>query len=207
MNLQSILNRKGSSTTRVAHRQRTRQLITGVLLLVIVAASVIVPTPAPVYAAQTITIAPTQPVYLVNNGDTAQVGFRMTFTGDPADSLDRDVTLTLTTGTALQVGGSPGNAQNVATTLAGGSTTIVAGNSSLAQGRGSLSAAAAIGATNIKVSSVTNMFIGQILNIDLDANQEVVTITAVGTTGSGGTGISFTPTLALAHSSGRCTRP
>ena len=81
MNLQSILSHKSSSTTRVAHRQRTRQLITGLLLLMIVAASFIVPTPAPVYAAQTITIAPTQPVYLVNNGDTAQVGFRMTFTG------------------------------------------------------------------------------------------------------------------------------
>ena len=100
------------------------------------------------------------------------------------------------------MGGSPGNAQNVATTLTGGSTTIAAGNSSLAQGRGSLSAAAAIGATNIKVSSVTNLFIGQTLNIDSGANQETVTVTAVGSTGAGGSGITFTPALINAHSSG-----
>ena len=30
------------------------------------------------YAAETITIAPTQAVYLVNNGATANVGFKMT---------------------------------------------------------------------------------------------------------------------------------
>jgi sRNA-binding protein len=202
MNLQRILNRKAASKTRGTRRQHTRQLITWLLLLAFVVASFVVPSPATVYAAQAITIAPTQPVYLVNNGDTAYVGFRMTYTGTPAEGLDRDITLSLTTGTALQVGASPGNAQNVATALAGESTTIAGGSSTLAQGRGSLSAAAAIGATNIKVSSVTNMFIGQALNVDLGANLEVVTITAVGSTGSNGSGISFTPALTKAHSQG-----
>ena len=35
----------------------------------------LVTVPQSAAAAQTITVAPTQPVYLVDNGDTAQVGF------------------------------------------------------------------------------------------------------------------------------------
>jgi beta-glucosidase-like glycosyl hydrolase len=196
MTLQQMSNRKSNSMTRAPHPQGARRLITGLSLLVIVAASFIVPTPAPIYAAQTITIAPTQPVYLVNNGDTANVGFRMTFTGTPAEGLDRDITLELTAGTALQVGGSPGNAQNVATTLAGANTTIAAVNTALAQGRGRLEAVAA-GATQVTLrsgSTTTDIFIGQTLNIDTGARLEAVTVTEVGTTN-----ITFTPPLASAH--------
>ncbi len=200
MNLQRNFYRKSSSMTQAARQQLTRHLTTYLLLLVFVAIVFAFSAPVPAYAAQTITIAPVQPVYLVNNGDTAQVGFRMTFTGEPEAGLDRDISLALTTGTALQVGSSPGNAQNVATTLAGANTTIAAANSTLAQGRGSLSSSVAAGATNIKVNSVTDIFIGQTLNIDTGANLETVTVTEVGTTGSSGTGISFTPTLASAHS-------
>jgi hypothetical protein len=66
-----------------------------------------------------------------------------------------------------------------------------------------LSAAAAAGATNIKVASVTGMVAGNTLTVDsAGASPETVTITTVGTAGAGGTGITFTPALAFAHASG-----
>ncbi|HJP80491.1 MAG TPA: family 78 glycoside hydrolase catalytic domain [Pseudonocardiaceae bacterium] len=71
-----------------------------------------------------------------------------------------------------------------------------------------LAAAAAPGDTNIKVASVgtacnpggsctgtTSFVIGQPLLID----QQVVTVTQVGTAGANGTGVSFTPALSAAH--------
>ncbi|HEY7017774.1 MAG TPA: hypothetical protein VH297_04845 [Gaiellaceae bacterium] len=66
-----------------------------------------------------------------------------------------------------------------------------------------LSAAAAVGATNVKLASVTGLVVGGTLTIDsTGANPETVTITTVGTSGAGGTGVSFTPALAFAHASG-----
>jgi hypothetical protein len=66
-----------------------------------------------------------------------------------------------------------------------------------------LSAAAAVGATNVKVASVTGLVVGNTITIDsTGANPETVTLTIVGTSGSGGTGVSFTPALAFAHASG-----
>jgi hypothetical protein len=63
-----------------------------------------------------------------------------------------------------------------------------------------LSAAAAAGATNVKIASVTGLAVGQTLTIDTAGpNPETVTITTVGTSGAGGTGVSFTPALAFAH--------
>jgi hypothetical protein len=65
-----------------------------------------------------------------------------------------------------------------------------------------LSAASVVGATNIKVASVTNMVVGNTLTVDFNGvNPEVVTITIIGTTGAGGTGVTFTPALAFAHAS------
>ncbi len=58
------------------------------------------------------------------------------------------------------------------------------------------------GATNIKVDSVTNLAIGDTLVIDTDADQETVTITAVGTEGAAGTGVDITPALSLVHATG-----
>jgi beta-glucosidase-like glycosyl hydrolase len=199
MNPKLINHNRIGLLNRPAYRQGKKRLLAQLLLLVLIV-TLVFPTPAPVHAAQTITITPTQPVYLVNNGDTAYVGFRMTYVGTPDAGLDRDITLTLTAGTGLQVGGSPGNAQNVSTTLAGANTTIAAANTTLAQGKGFLFTAADIGATNIKVNNVANIFVGQTLNIDTGANLETVTVTEVGTSGSSGTGISFTPALTMAHS-------
>jgi hypothetical protein len=66
-----------------------------------------------------------------------------------------------------------------------------------------LSAAAAVGATNVKVASVTGLTVGNTITIDsTGANPETVTMTNVGTQGAAGTGVTFTPALAFAHASG-----
>jgi hypothetical protein len=66
-----------------------------------------------------------------------------------------------------------------------------------------LSAAAAAGATNVKIASVTGLVAGNTITIDsTGANPETVTMTVVGTQGAGGTGVTFTPALGFAHASG-----
>jgi hypothetical protein len=59
-----------------------------------------------------------------------------------------------------------------------------------------LAALAVTGATNIKVTSVTGISVGErlIIGAHNSPNQEVVLVSAVGTAGSGGTGITFTTT-------------
>ncbi len=69
-------------------------------------------------------------------------------------------------------------------------------------GNGTLSAAAAAGATNIKVSSVTNVTVGETLLLEGGVNDELVTVASVGTTGSGGTGLDLTAPTTIAHASG-----
>jgi hypothetical protein len=66
-----------------------------------------------------------------------------------------------------------------------------------------LAAAANVGDTNIKVSSVTNMVVGRTLTIDAGSAQpETVTVTSVGTAGATGTGVGITPALVFAHATG-----
>ena len=66
-----------------------------------------------------------------------------------------------------------------------------------------LSAAAAVGATNVKLASVTGLVPGNTITIDsTGANPETVTMATVGTSGAAGTGVNFTPALAFAHASG-----
>ena len=66
-----------------------------------------------------------------------------------------------------------------------------------------LSAAAAVGATNVKLASVTGLVVGNTITIDsTGANPETVTMTTVGTSGATGTGVTFAPALAFAHASG-----
>src|SRR5580658_8919459 len=62
-----------------------------------------------------------------------------------------------------------------------------------------LSADASVGATNIKVRNVNGFAVGDKVTVGTPANQEVVTISAVGTSGPNGSGIDFTPALAQAH--------
>jgi hypothetical protein len=70
----------------------------------------------------------------------------------------------------------------------------------------SLSAAANVGDTNIKVNNVGGFIVGQAMAVGTGAAFEVHTVTAVGSSGSGGTGITFTPPLQFAQSSGTTAR-
>lgn len=66
-----------------------------------------------------------------------------------------------------------------------------------------LAAAAVEGATNLKVTSVTSLAIGDRIRVGPEGlTQEVVTLTSVGTSGSGGTGCNINRPLAYAHSNG-----
>jgi hypothetical protein len=62
-----------------------------------------------------------------------------------------------------------------------------------------LAADASVGATKIKVRNVNGFAVGDKLTIGTPANLETVTIAAVGTPGSAGTGIDFSPAVAHAH--------
>ncbi len=67
-----------------------------------------------------------------------------------------------------------------------------------------LAAATAIGATNIKVTAVTNIVVGMYMGIDVVAGglREYRVIDTVGTPGAGGTGLTFRDPLLQAHSNG-----
>src|SRR5262245_39788769 len=71
-----------------------------------------------------------------------------------------------------------------------------------AAGPTTLAAAAAVGATNVKVASTTGFQVGMVVSIDADPNLETATILMVGTSGSSGSGITFTLPLVSAHASG-----
>jgi hypothetical protein len=68
-----------------------------------------------------------------------------------------------------------------------------------------MSAASAVGATNIKVAAVTgtnvNFAVGGKINIGTGATLETATVAAIGTAGAGGTGIDLTAPLTIAHAS------
>lgn len=65
-----------------------------------------------------------------------------------------------------------------------------------------LAAASSVGATNIKVADVTDYAVGMQVTIGGMYSYETRTLTAVGTAGSGGTGLSFATPLVYSHSSG-----
>lgn len=62
-----------------------------------------------------------------------------------------------------------------------------------------LAADSAVGATNVKLVSVTGLAIGDYLRIGWQSDWEVRRITFVGTAGAGGTGIGFVEPLQFAH--------
>ena len=65
-----------------------------------------------------------------------------------------------------------------------------------------LAAASAVGATNIKVASIAGLIAGDAVHIGPFGRDETRALTTVGTSGSGGTGLSFTAALIYAHGSG-----
>ncbi len=66
----------------------------------------------------------------------------------------------------------------------------------------SLAAASAAGDTNIKVASVAPFSVGQTITIDTGAAAETDTVTAVGTAGATGTGLTLGSALTNPHASG-----
>jgi alpha-L-rhamnosidase len=73
------------------------------------------------------------------------------------------------------------------------------------KGSGTLAADAPAGATNVKLSSVANYHVGGTINVDTgDGGDRLESrrITAIGTAGAAGTGISFEPALDSAHTTG-----
>ena len=62
-----------------------------------------------------------------------------------------------------------------------------------------LAAASIVGATNIKLTAVTNFAVGDFVKIGTGATIEYRQLTMVGTAGSGGTGVSFRDQLLFAH--------
>src|SRR5262249_55846510 len=68
-----------------------------------------------------------------------------------------------------------------------------------------LSAASVVGDTVIHPASVTGLIAGDMIYVDTGANQELRTITAVGTSGATGTGVTLNSALTLAHASGATT--
>lgn len=65
-----------------------------------------------------------------------------------------------------------------------------------------LAADAPAGSTNLKVASVATAAIGGLLRVGPDATREIVRTTAVGTPGSGGTGLTIEPPLPTGSFSG-----
>ena len=55
------------------------------------------------------------------------------------------------------------------------------------------------GATHINVRRVEGFAVGDKITVGTPANQEAVTVTAVGSSGPDGAAIDFTPALANAH--------
>jgi hypothetical protein len=66
-----------------------------------------------------------------------------------------------------------------------------------------LSAAQAAGATNIKVASNAVFDAGDSITVGTGAAAETVIVTAIGTSGASGTGVTVSPALAVAHASGQ----
>ena len=66
-----------------------------------------------------------------------------------------------------------------------------------------LSAAQAVGATNLKVASVSVFDVGDQITVGSGAAAETATVTEIGTAGASGTGITVTPALETAHAGGQ----
>ena len=80
-----------------------------------------------------------------------------------------------------------------------GIETVTVTNIGTAASHTNLVGNAGAGTTNVKVRNVNGFAVGDKLTIGTPANQQTVTITAVGTAGPTGTGIDFTPALAQVH--------
>lgn len=69
-----------------------------------------------------------------------------------------------------------------------------------------LAAAAAVGATNLKVTATTDLAVGDHVRIGAGLTREVLRVKTVGTAGAGGTGLDVEPALRFAQFSGATLR-
>lgn len=83
-----------------------------------------------------------------------------------------------------------------------GAVSVVGDAIGIATGGGAsttLAASSAIGATNLKVTAVTNIAVGDMLQVGAAGAREFRKVTVVGTAGAGGTGVDFAQAFAKAH--------
>jgi hypothetical protein len=117
--------------------------------------------------------------------------------GVTATALNSEVVRVLTVGTT----GSGGTGLDIESDTGGGMVLDRASADEVKTITGTyLAAPAAIGAKNLKVDSVTGLSIGSAVRTGYLAHYETRTLSAVGTAGPAGTGISFTAPLTRDHS-------
>jgi alpha-L-rhamnosidase len=105
----------------------------------------------------------------------------------------------------VQLGNGPAYVRRSVTNPAVGRTSPYSWWQSQLKGNGVLAADAESGATTVKLDNVANYHVGGTVNIDTGdggENLESRTITAIGTAGADGTGITFTPGLSKPHTAG-----
>lgn len=117
-------------------------------------------------------------------------------------------------GEVIQIGAA--GSREFRTVASGGGTTTLVLNVALTSAHAdaepvqevvssTLAADAPAGSTNLKMTAVTGLVVGDYLRFGYPGEQEVRRLTFVGTTGSGGTGVSFDVPTARAHLSGQTT--
>ncbi|MFC4018451.1 family 78 glycoside hydrolase catalytic domain [Micromonospora sp. GCM10011542] len=105
----------------------------------------------------------------------------------------------------VKLGNGPAYVRRSVTNPAVGRTSPYSWWQSQLKGRGVLTGDTEAGATTVRLDSVTGYHVGGTINIDTAGggdNLESRTITAIGTAGADGTGITFTPGLSKPHSTG-----
>lgn len=105
----------------------------------------------------------------------------------------------------VELGNGPAYVRRSVTNPAVGRTSPYSWWQSQLKGDGTLAEAVEVGATNVKLSSVTGYHVGGTINIDTGDGGERLesrVITAIGTAGATGTGITFEPALDAAHAGG-----
>ncbi len=134
-------------------------------------------------------------VTTVAAGDLIRVGAA----GVAATELNSEVLKVLTVGTA----GGAGTGLDVENSAGGGCLLDHANAEEVKTVTGSyLSASAAAGATTVKVDSVTGLAIGDFVRFGYVGHYETRAITAVGTAGPAGTGVTFATPLTRDHAVG-----
>ncbi|MEV4840958.1 family 78 glycoside hydrolase catalytic domain [Nonomuraea sp. NPDC049486] len=105
----------------------------------------------------------------------------------------------------VRLGNGPAYVRRSVTNPAAGRTAPYSWWQSRLKGSGTLAADAAPGATTVRLDDVTGYHLGGTVNIDTGDGGDTLesrTITAIGTPGPGGTGITFTPGLEKPHRAG-----